>query len=593
MSYIPLSLNTSERDTRCEYNYALPLNGVSFSMNEADFEEGKCRLMENFDINTNSLSNVGASVGMFEDFATEKTLYSITKDGFNGKIIAHIGNKLYMFDENSAQPDVLSDILPDKQSVFAEFLSKLYIYCDRHVFCVDTDFVFKEEECDAPVLYNDIIPGYGAFTTAVQNDVSLNLIAPRIAIEYVKGKVESYPLPYKCDLTRNVEVLVEGEVYPSDKYIVYENRVLFSDYTKICEKKVKISYYVANDDDIGFEDSFSSCSVCEVFGGNNLSGTRIFMTGNPDKKGVYYKSELLNPLFFSEDDYEIVGDGCDNVTGLIKMYDSMIILTERAVYAMAYVLSEPLPYFSIKMLSNQVGCDMPKSIALVDNRVVFANSNKGIFILDSANEAGEHNVKPISKNIERNGNTGFFDCNVDDLRNACSIDFERKYILCVKNRAYIWDYGKSPYSESSNYSKAQTRLIFTLRDFEDADYLFNLSGKLCSCSKENIRFKQYSKTNFDTRWKLLSGKMSFNLLGSQKCITDMSIVLKKAQNTNITLKLFSDNTQYYTQTVKCNGDLIENVKLKLPSKKLSFFEFELEGSGSIEIHSIILKYRIL
>jgi hypothetical protein len=77
---------------------------------------------------------------------------------------------------------------------------------------------------------------------------------------------------------------------------------------------------------------------------------------------------------------------------------------------------------------------MTGSIQIIDNNVVFGNTETGLYILVSTVVKDERVVRPISGNI--NGTTlrpGLLSLLKSDLQNASSLDDGGKYWLCVGN----------------------------------------------------------------------------------------------------------------------------------------------------------------
>ena len=81
------------------------------------------------------------------------------------------------------------------------------------------------------------------------------------------------------------------------------------------DNDIVVSFYLKNPKELGYDNCFDSMTLGTSYGGNVVSGTRIFVTGSPEYPGRYYISSLLDPLRFDEDNFEIIGTGSDMITG--------------------------------------------------------------------------------------------------------------------------------------------------------------------------------------------------------------------------------------------------------------------------------------
>ena len=460
-----------------------------------------------------------------------------------------------------------------------------------------TNFVLSEHEPDSPVMFENLSPS-ACFGTKMA-DVPCNLISPRITAVYgsltppsdMEGK--KYELPRYADISKEVLVYINGKEIDHSLFRFTESRVtVFNSAGIDSSSTVSISYYVKNPQEIGFEDVLYDCKLAVAFGGNTRGGTRIFFTGNKNKKGYYFRSEVLNPLFVSSKDVEIIGDGCENVTAVVKMYGNLIIFTEKSVFRMSFNLSSDSVYYSVKEVSCEAGCDCPDSVQLIDNRVVFANSEKGIFIIDSMDDNGEHNIKPISANIFKGKGIGFADRSVIERQNSKSADFDRKYMLFTGGFVYILDYDKCSYYDSGSYSKAQDRLCWYIYKDISADYVFENSSDIFTFSKDERDFCRLSKsgTSEQVEFCVTGCETEFDASVVPKYVTQMEFMLSSMENVNVQLCLYADGTKYFEKNLCCNNGKKTRFSLSLPRKQLYSFYFEIKGKGHAELESVIMKY---
>ncbi|MBQ7399094.1 MAG: hypothetical protein IJW06_01355 [Clostridia bacterium] len=593
MAYIPNTYVPITEGKKKRVRYTLPTGGVKLSQKNVAADVGKCAQITNMDIAFDRIMTRRLKENFDERYFVSGNLNGFCNEPFYDKLIFHVGTCIYCFNPSDDELTLISDTLPDCKSLICLFMSKVYIYCNTHVYSIDSDFVFNEEQdVFAPLIYEGIVPGFAH--NAKKNGTPFNLVAPRIAIEYVSSTANYYGLPHSLDTARKVEVYKDGVLLEESKYVISQDTIEIKDSLAYDNNRViKIVYYLLNPSEAGFDGFIGNCNLVTAFGGNVNGGTRLFFTGNADKKGYYYKSELQDPLNVVEGEYEIIGDGCENVTALKKMYGDLIVFTENSVYRMNYNFTQDSTYFTVKELSCEAGCDCPGSVRLIDNRVVFANSKRGIFIIDSTEETGEQNIKPISGNILKGKGYGLLDNPKEELLSACSADFDRKYMLFVGGRVYVWDYDKTPFRDSGSYSAAQERLCWYIYDGIDGNFFTQIDARLISLYEDGGVYVSVLSDDSE-RTEIVSAFDSgisecFSPL-TRKHVTRMSIKLSREENCSISLSLYGDGEKYYVANLPQRKSEKEKLIINLPKKALYGFGFCINGKGGYEIEEIVAEY---
>lgn len=591
MAYLPLSFVPKNKKSFKNVNYRLPVGGVKLSDNTWSVDEGKCSYMCNMDVLSDRLRNRVSQEAVCESFTEEGKINGYFKSQFYDKLVFHAGTHLYLFGSGDEKTSIIADNLPDKPSLFCIFLSKIYIYCDTHVYTLDSEFNFAEELPDAPLIYESCVANVRY--SGKRTELPFNLLAPRITVSYSQCTNRTFILPQNADVTRGAVVYKDGEEMPSDEFELHEDYLEISDGHGAVNRLVSLSYFVSEPEKMEFENVISDCELVADFGGNAEGGTRLFFTGNKNKKGYYYKSDFLNPLYVAGDGFEIIGNGSENITALKKMYGNMIVFTEQSVFRMGYTLDKDGSFFSVKELSSEAGCDCPDSVQLIDNRVVFANSKKGVFIIESTGENGEQNIKPISGNILKGNGMGLCDIPTEALKKAKSIDFDRKYMLFADGKAYIWDYDEAGFSGSSNYSRAEERLKWYVYDGILGSEFVEVDRSLLSFDEtDGVRIFWFNEDvkESDCEGVFYSGNSVLFAPKKRKHVYSMSIKLSRSENCDITLGFFGDGEKYYeTKLPKCKKNK-EKIIMKLPKKALYDFAFSIKACGEYEIQDIAFGY---
>ncbi len=209
------------------------------------------------------------------------------------------------------------------------------------------------------------------------------------------------------------------------------------------------------------------------FGGAALGingGTRLFLGGSSEKKerSLVIWSGLNNPLYFPENSYAYVGNSNSAVTAFGKQNDMLIIFKEDEIYGTQYTQANNITtenvinqnvidiasssvYFPMTLLHSGTGCDLPESVQLCRNRLVWADKSGTVYTLVTQNQYSERNVYIISEMIGRKLKN---DTNLKDGE-VKSADFLNRYFLFVNNHVYVMDYNSYGYIYSSSYSKAE------------------------------------------------------------------------------------------------------------------------------------------
>lgn len=204
------------------------------------------------------------------------------------------------------------------------------------------------------------------------------------------------------------------------------------------------------------------CTVATWFGGSNDS--RLFLGGNGTCN--YYWTYVVKPEYFPMSQYNAIGTNDDPITQFGLQNDTLIIFKARSIYAATYSFNETtaVATFPVVNLNANIGCDCPGTVCLINNRLTFLNSYGGVFTLVNQFTgivSGNiyRNVNPVSRNI--NGNErrpGILQ--ESNITGAVAVDFNRKYWIAVNGKVYLWDYGTTPYSESTNQNAIQRALAW-------------------------------------------------------------------------------------------------------------------------------------
>lgn len=238
---------------------------------------------------------------------------------------------------------------------------------------------------------------------------------------------------------------------------------------------------VAYQKDVSRENRIGGMRFSVWFGGGIgglKSGTRLFVSGHPEYPGLVHWSDMNQPLYFPENNYAYVGGTNEKVTAFGKQSDMLVIFKEHSLYAMTYAAGEystsdvlkgevvdvavASALFPIKQLHPAIGCDRPETIALCQNRLVWATSDGKVQMLLSSAEYSDSNVRELGQQIEERL------CEAMENGDIIGgVSWKGRYVLLVGNTAFLLDYSDTAFLRYGSYDddrRAQRNLPWHIWD---------------------------------------------------------------------------------------------------------------------------------
>lgn len=205
-------------------------------------------------------------------------------------------------------------------------------------------------------------------------------------------------------------------------------------------------------------------------------GTRLFVSGNPEYPNLVHWSDVNNPLYFPEGNFKYVGGDSQRVTGFGKQGGMLIVFKEKETYRFGIETAEVTTQaveagiavtndyvFTVVPINSYIGCDVPNTIQLCSNNLVWMNTNGKVYTLVSANQYNENTIKEVSLNIE----SKIKEHTAEELKNASAADYDGRYYLLIGNKIYVQDYRNSPFVYYGSYvddKKAQRGMEWYIWD---------------------------------------------------------------------------------------------------------------------------------
>lgn len=376
---------------------------------------------------------------------------------------------------------------------------------------------------------------------------------------------------------------------------------------------VIITAYKSNSDNVSM---VKGCTIIETYGGEN--DTRVFFTGNPNYPNRLFRSGLNDPTYAPALAFQNVGTDMEAVTGLSKHFDRLIILKERSLFYSVYDSTGGTVSFPTAPLNSAVGCDMPGTIQIIDNNIVFGNTEKGLYILVSTAVKDERIVRPISGNINGTfSRPGLLSMAKADLQAASSLDDGGKYWLCIGNIAYVWDYRLAPFLNSGNITVDDERISWFYYTNINANCWMNYDQEIFYGDRDNGLLVTFHELYHDFGnaiegvWR--SKLFNFNLPDYLKTINEVWFTTRAGSLSQINIKFINDNGETIgTSSVETSSfswarfawdtfsfavsKFAPTIRMRPKVKKVVYFQVEFSNSvlnQNLSILSLIIRYLVL
>lgn len=215
---------------------------------------------------------------------------------------------------------------------------------------------------------------------------------------------------------------------------------------------VEITYAKANEDalnailDCPYAIVYGgSQNVCIVLGGCTKQPNAFFWNGNSDvgMDASYW------PMSF----YNLAGDSEDGITGFGKQYGTLVIFKEKSIGKSGYSIEDIDDRDSISMtytaINAKIGCDLPWTIQLIENNLVFCNTEGGVHIVRDSTSALENNIECLSRNVNGTDQRPGLLADVRASETVTGFDDGNHYWVVANGHAYLWDYLLSAWKDPS------------------------------------------------------------------------------------------------------------------------------------------------
>lgn len=222
--------------------------------------------------------------------------------------------------------------------------------------------------------------------------------------------------------------------------------------------------------------------LCVVMGGPKAQPNAYFWSG-------LGKGDAMDPTYFPMNQYNLAGDNDDPITAFGKQQNMLVIFqphaTGRAVFGTATVNGFDQVTMNYTRINAEIGCDLPGSLQLVENNLVWCNRRYGVCRLKDSSAAYENNIVQISRKI--NGDYRIEGL-LEELKAVAddevrSVDTGKRYILVLGDqdgKAYEWNYELSKYEDPSWFFHTNILGVGFVPLANEELYEVTADGKVCA-----------------------------------------------------------------------------------------------------------------
>lgn len=378
---------------------------------------------------------------------------------YKGKLYVHVGTDIIKY-EDDTETVILTDPALTEKGTFINYNKTLYYICNGKFFEYDGTTAQEVVPYEPDVVinrtpagdYGDLIEnfnrlgaGYKCSFNGDGTSTSFMVLIPKEDDDDTRG-LDDTLIKVTIDTTEYIEGDATGKIVSVNRTT---GEVVFDSPPSDSQNNVVITAYKTF---TKYEEGIKTCKYWATYGGQQNS--RLFLAGNGTS--TYFYSEAMDASYFPENNYAVIGNAEEDITGFGAQYKILVVFKPTEMYALDYqfVPDEDGVYgaqFYSAQINAEMGCDMPETIHYVDNRLTWGSTQWGICTLCSTVIEDERNVRVISRNI----NGGYRESGLlaePNLAQARAINFEGKYMVCLNGNVYMWDYTNKPYSSSDRIS---------------------------------------------------------------------------------------------------------------------------------------------
>lgn len=404
----------------------------------------------------------------------------------------------------------------------------------------------------------------------------------------------------------------------------------------------------ANATSIELRQAVFDCQSQVWYGGtaNGItSGSRLFLGGAtaPKYRNMIFWSGLNDATALLENCYAAVGDKSTGVTGFGQQGENLIIFKESSTHYTQTQYNNDITaeqlinqqivdysanavYYPIIDISGDIGCDLPDTVKLCNNRLIWANRNGKVYTLTNANQYSQMNIYELSAMIEPEtaakrivgGNAvrydGYYMLQYMINDNSQTVPDSVAYLLRLESDGVRYvTYGKV---KNKELKTAWFKFSIDGNMLNTDDAYGNIPALYMTEGSNHLFFYGFSQNDYDeipdesgqeltTEHReidcfLLTKAFDFGLPNYRKFISDINITAGNNGGVPIGVTFKTDEGEEETEIIPVGAETedravsyYDSYHLMPGLKGYCRLSIELRSNGIIDVDKISLIYRLL
>ncbi len=503
------------------------------------------------------------------------------------------GNTLYAFQNGELSVvGAAGQFTSDKTAIYHAG-DRFYILDGDAIYMVDRELNLTQPEQYIPTCYTDVSDDGTVKTEAEKPNLFCRYIEIVLAVESVPMPSRTLPSDIAYDPTY-IRIWDASGTELGDSQFNFENGEIY--FFGFYSQKFVVRLKLIESEDMSKLSYTSLCKKREIL----VCPKRILSL--PEGRGfLYYGGEsgaqiiMLKPNpeygfeYLSENNI-IRKDYGQTISSVIEYSDGYLVFSAETIKKMAVSEDESgTPVFEFESFKSDFGSDMPGSVCGFDDKIIFANSQGGVFYINKFGIEERDVSRHISSVIEQ-GEKGFFSHTSAEYDAAAAVCAFGKYMLTVGNITYIWDYtARLPSATQSR--EDENKMVWTLNDVvTPSTYLLQIMRKLYFIDQTtgDIRCLPGGVSGLDTIASRVTTAESDLGTNGKKTILSLDVRYRAAGA--VTLKLFFDGTlscfEYYLPAT----DGLQTLTLRVHAHRFITCAAALSSECSFSLESLCFRY---
>lgn len=394
------------------------------------------------------------SMTTFAPFSYDDDMYIFCSNYGNGIVDEFYGfyrcsNKTYQVETTNLLteayiPTVTITVAPDGSGGFSlepiNLLQSKVIYTLRGT-GTDTTFFLYPNTVGGDPRYQSI--EYDSLTVELLTNNGWQTLQK--GVDYTTGTLEQqdgYDILGSGHSVKNLTSPTIIFTTPPPETITHDNiRVTFKPFNRshTLDDEIMDGFYKSNIKDL------LSSKTTAVYG--HTAPDRIFAVGGISKNKIYY-SAVNDPTYFPDVNYLTVGYDDNEIMGMVKSGDSLAVIKNDSVYdntlyiVRGSFLDENM-VFTVVSTSAKLGAISKDGVRTLVNEPMYL-SRKGIYGIMSNWYTTERDIRNRSRYLDKKMLAE------KNLENACTVVWNKYFIVCVNDHCYILDGRKQSYDNTGN-----------------------------------------------------------------------------------------------------------------------------------------------